>query len=102
MNQVRITEISGGTFPINVYMSDIYGNNLAFLGTISGPTVPPVVEYNTTIPAIFESAPEILLTLIDDNGCQTFKVLQCTFGCTFQITIQLASCVVNITISPQS
>ena len=27
MTQVRITDISGGTYPINVYIADIYGNN---------------------------------------------------------------------------
>jgi hypothetical protein len=39
-----------------------------------------------------------MLTLTDDNGCSIFKLLQCTFGCTFQITIEMASCVVNIDI----
>jgi hypothetical protein len=39
-----------------------------------------------------------MLTLTDNNGCSIFKLLQCTFGCTFQITIELASCIVNIDI----
>ena len=98
MTQVRITEISGGTYQISVYISDVYGNNQTLLGTIDPGPVPPIVEYNTVIPAIFNTAPEIMLTLTDDNGCSVFKLLQCTFGCTFQITIELASCVVNIDI----
>ena len=99
MNQVRITEISGGTYPISVYISDVYGNNQTLLGTISSnPGFPPNVEYNTVIPAIFATAPEIMLKLVDSNNCEIFKILQCTFGCTFQITIQLASCVVNMDI----
>jgi hypothetical protein len=98
MTQVRITEISGGTYPISVYISDVYGNNQTLLGTISTGPVPPVVEYNTVIPAIFSTAPEIMLKLVDSNNCEIFKILQCTFGCTFQITIQLASCVVNMDI----
>jgi len=54
MVQVRLTEISGGTYPISVYLSDIYGNNQTLLGTIStGTTVPPVIYYNTVIPSIF-------------------------------------------------
>ena len=41
MTQVRITEISGGTYPINVYIADVYGNNQSLLGTIAtGTTVP--------------------------------------------------------------
>ena len=99
MVQVRITEITGGTYPINVYISDKFGNNQTLIGTIStGTTVPPTIYYNTVIPSIFQTAPEILLTLIDANNCQSIKLLDCTFGCTFNITIQLVSCVVNIDI----
>ena len=98
MKQVRITEISGSTaYPISVYISDIYFNYQTLLGTIND-VVPPVVEYNTTLPSIFQTAPQIVLTLIDNNNCQVFKILDCTFGCTFLITIELASCVVNMTI----
>jgi hypothetical protein len=79
MKQVVVTEISGGTSPINVFISDIYGNNETFLGVING-TVPPEVEFNTVIPAIFQTANEILLKMVDDNGCQVFKVLTCEFG----------------------
>ncbi len=98
MTQVRITEISGGTYPISVYISDLYGNNQTLLGTISAGPVPPTVEYNTVIPPIFATAPEIMLKLVDNNNCEVFKILSCTFGCTFQITIELASCVVNLDI----
>jgi hypothetical protein len=98
MTQVRITEISGSTaYPISVFISDIYLNYQTLLGTISG-AVPPVVEYNSNIPSIFQTAPQIVLTLTDSNNCEVFKVLDCTFGCTFLITIELASCVVNMTI----
>lgn len=98
MIQIRITEISGGTLPINVYLSDIYGNNQSLLGTITS-TVPPTQTYNSTIPTIFETAPEVMLTLVDANNCQVFKILDCTFGCAFEITIELASCIVNITVT---
>jgi hypothetical protein len=98
MTQVRITEISGGTYPISVYIADVYGNNQTLLGTISTGPVPPTIEYNTTIPSIFQTAPQIMLMMVDSNGCVVFKILDCTFGCTFQITIELASCVVNIDI----
>ena len=102
MTQVRITKISGGTYPISVYISDVYGNNSTFLGTITPGPVPPTVEYNTTIPSIFNTAPQIMLTLVDANNCSIFKLLDCTFGCTFQITIEMESCVVNIDIQNSS
>lgn len=99
MVQVRITEISGGTYPISVYIADVYGNNQFLLGTLAvGTNVPPTLNYNTTIPSIFQTAPEIMLKMIDANGCEIFKILDCTFGCAFNITVQLASCIVNINI----
>jgi len=102
MTQVRITDISGSTaYPFSVYISDVYGNNQTLLGTISS-VVPPTVEYNTVIPPIFNTAPEIMLKLVDGNNCEIFKILQCTFGCSFQITIELASCVVDINIQNSS
>lgn len=103
MIQVRITSISGGTYPINVYIADVYGNNKSLLGTISSnPGFPPNVEYNSVIPAIFDTAPEIMLILTDSSGCEVFQLLECTFGCSFAITIQLASCVVDMTIQESS
>ena len=98
MIQIRITEISGGTLPISAYLADVYGNNKTLLGVISS-AVPPTQTYNSTIPAIFQTAPEVMLILKDANDCEVFKILDCTFGCAFEITIELASCVVNITVS---
>lgn len=98
MTQVRITDISGSTaYPFSVYISDVYGNYQTLIGTISS-AVPPTVYYNTVIPSIFNTAPQIMLTLVDANNCSIFKILDCTFGCTFQITVEMASCVVNIDI----
>jgi len=101
MTQVRIDEISGGTYPISVYIADVYGNNRNLLGVIGSGPVPPTVYYNTVIPTIFNTAPEIMLLLVDDNDCEVFKILDCTFGCAFEITINLVSCIVNITITEQ-
>ena len=102
MTQVRITDISGGTYPINVYIADVYGNNQTLLGTINPGPVPPIVEYNTVIPPVFNTAPQIMLLLTDANNCSVFKILDCTFGCTFQITIEMANCVVNVDIQDAS
>ena len=89
MTQVRITEISGSTYPINVFIADVYGNNSTLLGTIETGPVPPTLEYNTTIPSIFQTAPQIMLTLTDANNCSIFKLLDCTFGCAFQIIFEI-------------
>ena len=85
--QIRITEISGASYPVDVFVSDVYGNNQSYITTIYPGPVPPVQTYNSTLPPIFETAPEIMLTLIDADGCKLFKILECTYGCAFEITI---------------
>lgn len=102
MVQVRIEGISGATYPISVFIADYYGNNQTLIGTISSGPVPPQVSYNTSIPSLFYTAPQIMLILRDATGCETFQLLDCTFGCAFQITIQAASCVVDINIQQSS
>ncbi len=102
MNQIRINNISGGTYPISVYIADSLGNNETFLGVINPGPVPPVVTYNSTIPSIFYTAPQILLKLIDSNNCQIFKLLDCTFGCAFQITVEFVDCTLSINLQEPS
>jgi hypothetical protein len=105
MTQIRIDMISGGTYPITVSIADVYGNNMTNIATISSGPVPPTKTYNsgnTTIPSIFNTAPQIMLLLTDANGCQIFKILDCTFGCAFEITVNLVSCVLDITIQDAS
>jgi hypothetical protein len=78
MVQIRITNISGGTYPIDVFISDVYGNNKSYLTTITSGPVPPALFYTAIIPPIFETAPEILLTLVDANGCELFELIPCS------------------------
>lgn len=102
MTQIRITNISGGTYPISVYISDSLGNNEVLLGTINPGPVPPVVTYNSTVPPIFSTAPQILLKLVDSNNCQIFKLLDCTFGCAFEITVEFVDCILNLNLQEPS
>lgn len=88
MRQIRIENISGGTYPLNVYIADIYGNNKNLIGAVSAGPVPPTVTFNTTIPQIFQGADEVMLILTGNNGCEIFKILDCTY-CTYQIIISL-------------
>lgn len=99
MRQIRIDMVSGGTFPVDVYIADINGNYKTFLSTIDPGPVPPTVSYNSIIPALFHTAPSIMLILEDANGCEVFKILECTFGCAFEITISFVDCVVSYEIS---
>lgn len=76
MREIRVTEISGATYPVSVYISDIFGNNLMLLGVIDSP-VPPVVTYNIENNSIFNTAPQILISIIDDEGVEYMDPLQC-------------------------
>jgi hypothetical protein len=97
MTQVRI-EMVTGTVPILVYVADVYGNNQSLIGTITNTgVIPPAARFYP--PALFDSAPAIMLKLVDNNGCEKFEILDCTFGCGFDISVQLVSCVVNITLT---
>lgn len=100
MTQIRISSVSGAV-PISVYISDIYGNNSYLLGTITNTgLIPPDAPFYP--PSLFDAAPQVMLTLIDNNGCEKFKILDCTFGCGFTISVESASCVVTMTVTESS
>jgi hypothetical protein len=88
-NGVGFTKLdSVSSFAANTYLDiTANGNNQSYITTIYPGPVPPVQTYNSTLPPIFETAPEIMLTLIDADGCKLFKILECTYGCAFEITI---------------
>ena len=56
MAMIDIISITG-TSPYQVYVSDVYGNNQTFVGTISG-SVPPTENFY--LPTIFDNAPAIM------------------------------------------
>jgi hypothetical protein len=85
MRQITITEISGATYPVSVYISDVYGNNKFFLGVINS-SVPPYVNYNVEIPAIFNTAPQVMLTMVDSTDLEFIKILNCIFVVTITPT----------------
>ena len=101
MTRIEISAVTGGTYPINVYVSDYYGNYETLIYTItSGNTIPPAT--GATLSSTFATAPAILLKMVDANGCEKIQLLECRFGCSFLITIQEASCVTDITIQTSS
>lgn len=101
MTRIEITSVTGGTYPINVYVSDIYGNYETLIYTItSGNPIPP--QTGVTLSTVFSTAPAILLKMLDANGCERIQLLECRFGCSFLITIHTVSCVTDITITTSS
>jgi hypothetical protein len=61
MGDIIFSTLSG-TSPFDVYVSDVYGNNYTYVTTISSATT-------VTLPTLFDSAPEVKITIIDASGC---------------------------------
>ncbi len=40
-----------------------------------------------------------MVLLIDNDGCEKFQILDCSEGCGFDISVQLADCIVNISVT---
>lgn len=73
MALIEIASITG-TSPYQLFVSDIYGNNETFIGSFSG-AVPPSQYFN--LPTLFDTAPVVLIKVIDANNCQTFHQASC-------------------------
>lgn len=86
MTQIILNYVTGGTFPISVYIADKYGNNQSLIGVVGTGPVPPQVKFNVTIPSIFSTAKTVMLILEDSNNCKVFKILECPSQ-TFQICL---------------
>lgn len=77
MSQIVLQIVSPQTtYPINIYVSDVYGNNLTLIQTIVTGPIPP--EITIPLPPLFDNAPQIMVTLEDANGCTVFHILSPT------------------------
>ena len=76
MSKVQIDLISGATYPINLYVSDVYGNNKTLIDTITSGPVPPIIDF-TNLPTIFNTAPAVMITMVDANLCEKFEIVDC-------------------------
>lgn len=100
MTQIRIEAVTGET-PISVYVSDVYGNNEYLIGTITDTgLIPPAATFFP--PSLFNNAPAVMVTLIDNLGCKKFQIIDCTYGCGFDISVEIESCVYTISVTPES
>jgi hypothetical protein len=73
MALIEISSITG-TSPYQLFVSDVYGNNETFIASFSG-AVPPSQYFN--LPSLFDTAPVVLIKVIDASGCTTFHQASC-------------------------
>ena len=97
MTQIRIEAVTGAT-PISVYVADVYGKNQSLLGTITHTGVIPPAE-RFFPPSLFNTAPAVMVKMIDNNGCEKFEIIDCSFGCGFDISVTLSDCIVTISVT---
>jgi hypothetical protein len=69
--QVIISSATNVTPPFSGIACDVYGNNCSYLGV--GYSFPIVF----TLPAQFNTAPALQLTLFDSVGCSLTEILNC-------------------------
>lgn len=75
MTTIDITNITGLTYPYNIYVCDIYGNNCIIISTVFT-TIPPT---NTILlPPQFDMVSSIGIKVITSDGCETFKIIECS------------------------
>lgn len=101
MSRLVIQNITG-TPPYEVYVSDQYGNNRYLIATINS-GVPPSQFY--FLPDIFEGIEKIMLTITDSSGCDYcnfFKIIDCRFGCSYEIVIEPVGCSFSIDIDQKT
>jgi hypothetical protein len=74
MNSVEITDISGLTYPYNVYICNVYEQNCVLIATINTLVPAPVT---LPLPTQFSSAPALGVKIITSDGCSRFNIEYC-------------------------
>jgi hypothetical protein len=65
---IDITGITGGTPPYSFYVCDIYDNNCTLFATTTG---------TYTLNNFYSTATELLIKVIDSNGCLVWSFNLC-------------------------
>jgi len=68
--QIQITSLTG-LLPADVFVSDVYGNNLSLLGSLTS------IPQTFVLPIIFNFAPAVIVKIIDSNFCEEFQIKEC-------------------------
>jgi hypothetical protein len=75
MTSIILNSISGLTYPYDVYVCDVYGNNCGYIAQINT-NVPSPLEIVLPIP--FNFAPAVGIKIITSDGCVRFRVFNCS------------------------
>lgn len=87
MTKIVLTNLVG-SYPLRVYVSDVYGGNEAFLGQINT-SFTGTTEYN--LPIVFQNAPQVTIKIIDSLNKLVERQLNCKFNCDLIVDISIIS-----------
>jgi hypothetical protein len=74
MTTIDITNITGLSYPYDIYVCDIYGNNCTIISTVFT-SVPP--SNTILLPLQFDMSPSVGIKIITSDGCESFKIIEC-------------------------
>lgn len=74
MTAIDITNIVGLTFPYNIYVCDVYGNQCILIATINTGVPPPNI---IVLPIQFNTAPAVGINIVTSDGCERFEIVYC-------------------------
>jgi hypothetical protein len=87
MTKIILTNLVG-SYPLRVYVSDIYGSNESFLGQINT-SFTGSTEYN--LPTVFDYAPQVTIKIVDSFNEIVQKQFNCNFNCELIVDISIVS-----------
>jgi hypothetical protein len=74
MTSITLNSITGLTYPYDIYVCDVYGNNCGYIVQINT-SVPSSVEI--VLPPPFNMAPAVGIKIITSDGCERFNIVNC-------------------------
>jgi hypothetical protein len=74
VTSITLTNISGLTYPYDIYVCDVYGNNCGYIAQVVS-SIPPTIEI--VLPPPFDMSPAVGIKIITSDGCERFKVIDC-------------------------
>jgi len=74
MTTIDITNIIGLSYPYDIYVCDVYGNNCILLSTVFT-NIPP--SNTILLPPQFDTASSVGIKVITLDGCERFKIVDC-------------------------
>jgi hypothetical protein len=74
MTSIILTNISGLTYPYDIYVCDVYGNNCGYVAQVNS-SIPPTIEI--VLPPPFNMASAVGIKIITSDKCERFKVVDC-------------------------